>query len=182
MLGQLRAQRNFRPIEPYLIGNVLDIGAGSCMIADLISRQHDITCIDVIDSNKTKLPLKIYDGKKLPFKDKTFDTSILLYVLHHSEDPDRLFKEALRVTKKRIIIGEDVYTGKLSLFLLKLFDTGNLLSAKDMPMPFNFRKEEEWAGLFRKYGKLEVRKMQMILPRKQMMFILDVTRFDDRTI
>jgi ubiquinone/menaquinone biosynthesis C-methylase UbiE len=173
LLSKLRARRNFRLIEQYLLGNVLDIGAGNCRTAELISKENDIRCIDVIDNNKTSLNLEIYDGKRLPYKDKSFDTSLLLYVLHHSYYPDALIKETFRVTKKRIIIFEDVYSGKLSLGILKVLDFLSNITSR-MPMPYNFRREDEWRAILKPYGEVKTKKIPMILPRMQRMFVVNL--------
>lgn len=44
------------------------------------------------------------DGEALPFQDDAFDTVLLMEVLEHVEDPNRLLREALRVTRNRIVI------------------------------------------------------------------------------
>jgi ubiquinone/menaquinone biosynthesis C-methylase UbiE len=158
MLNRMRASRNYDLLSFYLDGKILDIGSGNCLIAEKISKTNNITCIDVADNNKSKLPLTVYDGEKIPCEDKLFDTSLLLYVLHHTTNQGELISEAARVTKKRIIVFEDVYTDSFSLFLLKLFDLGNYLSSKKIPMPLNFRKEKEWTNLLKKYGDIEMKK------------------------
>ena len=72
-------------IEKYLSksGKILDIGSGSGDVTFVIkSRGYNVTPVDVADFHGPRLvePV-IYDGKKLPFKDKTFDTALLLMVL-----------------------------------------------------------------------------------------------------
>lgn len=48
-------------------------------------------------------------GRKLPIKDKEFDTGILLYVLHHVEtDHDEFLKECARCLSSTLILFEDV--------------------------------------------------------------------------
>lgn len=169
-----RARRNFNLLKPYLQGKILDIGAGNCLISELISKKYKVSCIDVTDNNKTGLPLVLYDGNKLPFKKKSFDTSLLLYVLHHDSNPENLVKEAVRVTRERIIVFEDLYNNGLELLLLKILDLSNKITSRDVPIPFNFRKEREWLGLFLKYGKVKTECIPMVLPRNQKMFIIDL--------
>ena len=66
---------------------VLDIGAGSGYIAEIISKKADVTLLDIKNYNQTKLPLKIYDGKKIPFKDNSFDTAMIITVFHYFPQP-----------------------------------------------------------------------------------------------
>ena len=53
---------------------------------------------------------EIYDGVQIPFENKSFDISLLFYTLHHTDDPLRLFSEAVRVTKRRILLIEEFNT------------------------------------------------------------------------
>lgn len=88
---------------------VLDIGSGLGFQAELIRKKtgNEIEGIDVVDYGKTKIPYKHFDGVNIPHPDKSFDVSYLAFVLHHAEKPMELLAEAMRVTKKRIIILED---------------------------------------------------------------------------
>lgn len=111
-------------IEPGL--KVLDLGAGACCLALEIKKQFQarVTCLDVVDYNATNLPLILYDGKKIPFKDKSFGVIIIFFVLHHTKNPKALLKEAKRVLKQKgkIIILEDIYRNKLELLITKFLD------------------------------------------------------------
>ncbi|MBI4153742.1 class I SAM-dependent methyltransferase, partial [Candidatus Woesearchaeota archaeon] len=95
----------------FVKGRVLDVGAGRCLIAKELADRYgaDITCIDISDLNETDLPMIVYDGKKIPFGNNKFDTVLIVYVLHHCEDPVKVLKECVRVCRGggRIIIFED---------------------------------------------------------------------------
>lgn len=41
---------------------------------------------------------------RLPFEDKSFDTVIMLELLEHVEDPDKLLSEAVRVARRNVLI------------------------------------------------------------------------------
>jgi SAM-dependent methyltransferase len=83
MLGWLwekRAQRFASLHLPFLkLGErILDVGAGNCRVARLLdSRGLSTTPVDISDYNATHLPLRLYDGKKLPFPDGSFDVVML---------------------------------------------------------------------------------------------------------
>ena len=51
---------------------VLDIGAGTGYTSEILCKKADATLLDIKDYNQTKLPLKLYDGRKIPFKNKSF--------------------------------------------------------------------------------------------------------------
>lgn len=131
----------------FLGGKILDVGAGRCYIAKEIQTRlnADISCIDVSDLNETDLTLVVYDGEKIPYETSTFDTVLLVYVMHHCRDPLSTLKECIRVTKPggKIIIFEDF---GFILFNYILDWVSNKLHSVDAPL--NFRTREEWRQTF----------------------------------
>jgi SAM-dependent methyltransferase len=113
-------------LRPYLSDSarLLDIGAGGCRVAKIIGRQEriEVTPIDVVDHNVTDVPLMLYDGMTLPFDDKSFDVSLLIFVLHHAVAPHALLREAIRVTRSTILIVEDVPGNFLEKVLWRAWD------------------------------------------------------------
>lgn len=137
-------------ISPFVKGKTLDVGAGRCYVAKEIQTKNrgvEVICIDIADFNKTDLKFILYDGKHIPFKDNSFDTLLLIYVLHHVTNPVELLKESIRVCKGNIIITED----PAGSFLVKAFD---YLYNKyhGVACPFNFKSDIEWIILFNKLG------------------------------
>ena len=131
----------------YVKGNVLDVGAGRCYIARELKEKYKIkpTCIDVDDLNETDLKLIVYDGKRIPYKNNKFDTVLLVYVLHHCENPINVLKECKRVCKKngKIIIFEDFGF----IFLTYIMDwIANKMHNVDAPL--NFKSYDEWMKIF----------------------------------
>jgi ubiquinone/menaquinone biosynthesis C-methylase UbiE len=82
----------------------------------------NIICLDVVNEHQTDVPFLMYDGKKIPYEDNTFDAVLLIYTLHHCDDPIEVLKEARRVSKGKIIIFEDTYTNFFNKLLAKIFD------------------------------------------------------------
>lgn len=96
-------------IQEYYGDNCLDVGAGYGHFSQFIQRQNlNVKAIDVTNKFQYNLDFKLFDGKRIPFEDDEVDTSIIMFVLHHTDDQIELLKEARRVTKGYIIIGEDV--------------------------------------------------------------------------
>ncbi len=151
-----RAKHNFSFVRPFIEGNVvLDIGAAEGWTGSMITSaapHRDVYLLDVADFNQTELPLILYDGQTFPFKDKRFDTSLLLLILHHCTNPERVLSEALRVTRKRLIITESVYrfqVGRAMLFLADNLVNG-LRSHARMATGLRFCTTEEWEARFSK--------------------------------
>lgn len=51
----------------------------------------------------------VYDGVRLPFADRVFDTTLVLLTLHHCAAPAVVLDEAIRVTRRRLVVTESVY-------------------------------------------------------------------------
>ncbi|MDP4007024.1 MAG: class I SAM-dependent methyltransferase [bacterium] len=160
---------------------VLDIGAGGGWPGELISEKKgvEVQLLDVEDFNRSKLPLIVYDGENIPFPDNSFDTSLLIFVLHHCQNPLSVLKEAIRVSKKRIIIHEDTYT---SQFGWALACTNDFISNSPffftnpfkMNMPYNYREVKDWEELFEHLGlKLKFKKVTKNFMTKHVLFVLD---------
>lgn len=103
-------QSKYLKIKDYYGKYCLDIGSGTGRFSKFLKRMgHRVRSIDVVDKSEfADLRTTLFDGKFIPFGNKMFDTSILMFVLHHTDNVKDLLKECIRVTKKRIIIGEDV--------------------------------------------------------------------------
>ncbi len=103
---------------------IIDIGTGNgALCSALKHRGFDITPSDVKDvSFFPDVKPMLSDGRHLPFADRSFDTALLITVLHHAEDPDALLSEAARVAKK-IIVMEDIHRNRPQKWFTQLTDS-----------------------------------------------------------
>jgi len=150
-IGLARDRQLVKLITPFLksASNILDIGSGLCRIAKILQdKGYEVTALDI--QNLSIVPdIKpiIYDGKKLPFKNNSFDTALLLTVLHHTPDPEAILKEAKRVSKKIIII-EDIYKNTAHKYLTFALDS--LLNLEFFGHPHSNKDDNGWKKLFKK--------------------------------
>ena len=150
-LCRCKARKIADHCRKFLQGKIIDVGAGRCYIAEEIQTRYnsDISCIDIADLNETNMHLTVYDGKRIPYKNSEFDTALLVYVLHHCEDPVRTLKECIRVVKRngKIIIFEDFGF----VFVTYALDwISNKLH--NVAAPLHFKTEEEWKSIFSSLG------------------------------
>src|SRR5690349_7501457 len=93
---------------------VLDIGCGDGRLAELLmGRRADvrITGVDVLLRPNLRIPVKHFDGAHLPFDDASFDCALLVDVLHHTDDPLVLLREAQRVARRAIVVKDHTLSG-----------------------------------------------------------------------
>lgn len=137
-------------IEPYLKGRVLDVGLGMGTVACELMRQgFKVEGIDVEDvSIYADIKPKVYDGKKLPYRNKSFDTALLISVLHHcGENRREVLRETMRVAKQVVMI-EDTYRNEIERWWVGVHDQLSNWEFYD----HKYLKHEEWKKMVRELG------------------------------
>ena len=178
ILHFLPRQDEGRPIR------VLDLGAAEGYVGEAIHRRTgaEVTLADVEDMNRTKLPHVRYDGRRLPFADGSYDAVVLYFVLHHCEDPELVFNEALRVSSGRVVVVESIYRTEHERKRLVTLDTlanriRSLGVMRGQEPVLRFRKAAEWKqmGLASGAGWVAEGEWGHALHR-QYLFVLDKAR------
>ncbi len=116
-------------LMPFVKGKTLEAGCGVGALAPLFNKNEyvgsDISqkFIDFARKQYPNYKFIVHDlTKKLPFKDKEFDTAIILWTLHHIKDWKSAVQELKRVSK-RVVIFEMLYKHKIfkSMFFIIFF-------------------------------------------------------------
>jgi ubiquinone/menaquinone biosynthesis C-methylase UbiE len=183
-----RAMVFYNHIRNYLVpGTVLDLGCGDGKIGKIIStKKHKVVLADVYKNpniKKTGLEFRLFrQGERVPARNNDFDNTIILTVLHHSDDSIKTIRESCRVTKPagRVIAIESVYgvhgkglnaddkrkfrdylslsseqQRKSNMFFDHFYNRVIHYSKDPMTkvnVPFNFNTPENWKRLFEKNG------------------------------
>ena len=140
-------------------GSVLDIGCGDGYIDALVMKARpglQITGIDVGVRGRTHIPVRAFDGTSIPLDDDAVDIAMLVDVLHHTETPVDLLREAVRVSRRGLVL-KDVTIGDPD-FLARLTLTGMdwVGNARhDVPLPYNFFTRRQWQEAFAEIGVVE---------------------------
>jgi SAM-dependent methyltransferase len=139
-------------VLPFVLGpRVLDLGAGEGWVTSILAG-HGFTPVgaDVGSFARAPVPYVVYDGWRLPFGDAAFETTLLLLTLHHCEKPEAVLDEAVRVTRRRLVVTESVVRNRLDRAWLDLLDGrfNRLRHGGRMPPALDFRGSEEWERLF----------------------------------
>ena len=131
-------------------GRVLDVGCGDGLLASLIlerRRDTNISGIDVLIREKTKIPVTGFNGATIPFPDKSFDVVMFVDVLHHTVDPKLLLSEAKRVAAKAILIKDHRLNGFLARPTLRIMDWVSN-APHGVVMPYNYWSHQAWQEAF----------------------------------
>ncbi len=130
---------------------ILDIGGRWGFYAGpLEKRGHQPVVLDIVLPRFQQAPVVIYDGRQMPFPDKSFDASLFVTVLHHIPDQAAVIREACRVTRKRVIVIEDLFHHTLGRYWTEIRD--RLYNFEWVGHPCGFRKAEEWRAFFGLFG------------------------------
>lgn len=150
---EARAENFIRLFEKYLPqeSQTLDIGGGWGFYAELLARRgHQVVVLDVVKRGFQKAPVILYQGVRMPFADKSFDVALLMGVLHHTSHPEAVVREAKRVTRKFLVVVEDLYHHSLGRFWTEWRD--RLYNFEFAGHPCQFKKSDEWVAFFDQLG------------------------------
>jgi len=94
-------------VAPQAHGRLLDVGCGDKpyehlfrpYVSEYIGIEHEASFQATTAARATRGPDLLYDGRRLPFEDKSFDTVLNVQVLEHTPHPAALVAEMSRVLK-----------------------------------------------------------------------------------
>jgi SAM-dependent methyltransferase len=148
--------------------SVLDVGCGDGLIDRLIlDRRPDLRICgaDPLIRPESHIPVVPFDGRRLPFTDRSWDTVLFCDVLHHTERPLELIMEAVRVARHSILIKDHSVEGCLARPALRFMDfVGN--APHGIALAFNYFTPAQWEDAYRATGlvPLEVRRKLGLYP------------------
>src|SRR3954447_5541348 len=91
--------------------SILDVGCGHGFIAYHMSQFRDADVIGLDLARKVDAPIKYvpYDGDAFPIADRSVDSVLLCYVLHHAQDVGVILDEVMRVLRENgtVVVYED---------------------------------------------------------------------------
>jgi len=132
------------------VHTALDVGCGEGSIDLLVQAavpELVIRGVDVLVWPEARVPVEPFDGYQLPFDDKNFDAVMFVDVLHHTDDPMVLLREAKRVARRTIVLKDHTANGALAHLILRFMDwVGN--AHHDVALAYNYWSEQRWRAAF----------------------------------
>lgn len=136
-------------LKPHVTGSILDVGCFNGAITKRLS--DNAVGIDVVVPPQTHITVTPFDGRQIPFPDRSFDTVVCSFVLHHSQNPEALLTEMRRVGK-RLVVFEDTFDHVMDRASVI---ASHWLAYLTIGIPFDrrgFRPSNVWRELFRNEG------------------------------
>lgn len=133
---------------------VLDVGCGDgTLSARLVALRPDIQIegLDVLVRPNTAIPVRHFDGIRIPYQDASVDVVLMVDVLHHTDDPFVLLSESARVARVEVLLKDHLREGFGARLTLRGMDwVGN--ARHGVRLPYTYWSRAEWNGAFQKLG------------------------------
>jgi SAM-dependent methyltransferase len=129
---------------------VLDVGCGDGLLAATLMRlRPDLTTegAEVLPRTDCRISVVAFDGRHLPFPDGAFGACLLMDVLHHTETPIELLREAARVGSGQVLLKDHLMEGLAAGPCLRFMD---IVSNRKhgVSLPFNYLNSRQWRDAF----------------------------------
>ncbi len=171
---------------------VLDVGCGNGKFGAVIAKKYqaEVRGVDVVDYADANIAMDLYDGHHLPFEDGSFDVVVMAFMLHHVKHQDKIIDEAIRCSRRGLIIYEDTYFSpwqrlftiwndfysNMAVGLIKITKGLEGKGILGMPLPFTFRSVKGWHSYFAQKSlkiKTTILHHANIKPHSKVTFLLE---------
>src|SRR5688572_13310422 len=134
--------------------NALDFGSGDGWFAQEVSATgivREVVCIDVMRRAHSFVEPMLYDGRRLPFEDRSFEIVYAVDVLHHTPSPDATLRDVLRCCRGTFVLKDHNYHRPAhKLVLAALDELGN--RRLGVPTVYEYQRNWEWLPIIEDEG------------------------------
>lgn len=126
-------------------GRVLDVGCGDGNVARaLLALRPDLAIegFDVLERPRAEIPVRRFDGRRLPLPDRAAAAVLLVDVLHHADDAAALLAECARVAAV-VVVKDHLSRSGLDERILAFMDwVGN--APHGVVLPYRYFSPASW--------------------------------------
>lgn len=134
--------------------SLLDVGCGDGRLAALLrDRCHlgDVEGVDVLVRDEVAIPVRAFDGRQLPWPDRSWDYVMAVDVLHHAVDQRSLLADMFRVARRAVVLKDHLCESAFDRWmLLKMDGVGN--DRHGVAVPGHYLSRAQWELLFAELG------------------------------
>jgi len=134
--------------------SLLDVGCGDGWLAARVGAARPgllVQGLDVLVRSGTHIPVTGVDGRTLPCATGSWDAVMMVDVLHHTEDPSVLLREAARVSRRWVLIKDHYLQGMGASATLRFMDW--VSNARyGVVLPYNYQTPARWDSLIADAG------------------------------
>jgi SAM-dependent methyltransferase len=146
--------RNAAELLPSGIANLLDCGSGDGALGALVAQHRPevmVVGLEVHTRPSSAIPVGLFDGRTIPFADRSKDAVMLIDVLHHADDPRALLREAARVARRVVIVKDHLTDAWLADVRLRAMDwVGNV--GHGVALRYEYWSRAQWREAFADAG------------------------------
>ena len=151
-------------ISPHLESgdHVLDVGCGSGALGARLIAANAAKGVIVDGLEKHPRggePIRViaYPGETFPLANDSYDVVIVADVLHHEQEPEKLLREAVRVSRRLVIIKDHQVNGPFAQARISLIDWA-ANAPYGVPCLYRYNTPAQWTETIQRYRLEPVRR------------------------
>jgi len=129
--------------------SLLDVGCGDGSMAALLRDRYGLSRVegvDVLVRDRVDIPVASFDGRNLPWADRSWDYVMAVDVLHHADDQQALLTDMLRVARRAVLLKDHLCENTFDRWmLLKMDGVGN--DRHGVSIPGRYLSHDQWRAL-----------------------------------
>ncbi len=141
---------------------LLDVGCGDGRLDALLKASVtnlEVEGVETLARPACAVPCRLFNGIHLPFADNSFDGCMFVDVLHHTTEPEKILRDACRVSRDFILIKDHLSANQFDHATLRFMDwVGN--RSHGVTLPYNYLTQPAWDRLFQSVGLQPAKTLQ----------------------